>query len=146
VYFYAIFYNTLKDIDMKPIKTIFTALFLSLTLSLASRAESPSSPAASDDPMTMEKGMGMSRGMGMKGGNMTEAERDQHMRMYQEHMLKMHDLSNRILAEPDEKKKEQLKNEQLELMKSHHAQMKTHRMEKMQKHRKTETPATKTTP
>ncbi|WP_374089842.1 hypothetical protein [Methylomicrobium lacus] len=129
---------------MKPIKITSAALFLLLPLSMASHAETPESPTATDEPMSMpggmSGGMGMHRGMGMRGP-MSEAERDQHMRMYQEHMLKMHDLSNRILAEPDAKKKEQLKNEQFELMKAHQAQMMTHRMERMQKHQKPEQPA-----
>jgi hypothetical protein len=81
--------------------------------------------------------------MGMGGHQMTEAERDQHLRTYQEHMLKMHDLSNRILSETDEKKKEQLKNEQLELMKAHHEQMRAHRMERRQQYQKSRTPAAK---
>jgi Spy/CpxP family protein refolding chaperone len=130
---------------MKPIKITAATLFLMLTISLASHAGSPTAPAAPDEPMNMQKGMGMHRGMGM-GGQMTEAERDQHLRMYQEHMLKMHDLSNRILSETDEKKKDQLKNEQLELMKAHHEQMRTQRMERRQQHQKTDKPATKSTP
>lgn len=128
---------------MKPIKITIATLFLLLTHSLASHAGSPATPAASDDPMNMEKGMEMHRGMGMQG-RMSDAERDQHLRMSQEHMLKMHDLSNRILSETDEKKKEQLKNEQLELMKAHHDQMMMKRMERRQQHQKTtEKPAAK---
>jgi hypothetical protein len=38
-------------------------------------------------------------------------------------MLKMHDLSNKILAETDPKKQQALKDQQLELMKSEHMQM-----------------------
>lgn len=128
---------------MKPIKITTATLFLLLTHSLTSHAGSPAAPAASDEPMNMEKGMEMHRGMGMQG-RMSDAERDQHLRMNQEHMLKMHDLSNRILSETDEKKKEQLKNEQLELMKAHHEQMMTKRMERRQHHQKaTEKPAAK---
>lgn len=67
-------------------------------------------------------GMGMRHGMGMMDG-MTEEQRDQHMRAMQDHMLQMHDLSNQILAEKDPSKKEALKTQQLQLMKSHHAQM-----------------------
>jgi hypothetical protein len=43
--------------------------------------------------------------------------------MRQEQMLKMHDLSNKILAETDPKKKQALKDEQLGLMKIEHMQM-----------------------
>jgi hypothetical protein len=113
---------------MKQKKITIAAFFLSLALSLASHA---GSPAATDEPMNMQKGMGM-RGH----GKMSEEELNQHLRVSQEHMLKMHDLSNRILAETDEKKKEQLKKEQLELMKAHHTQMMTKRMERKQQHRK----------
>jgi hypothetical protein len=138
------FHHTSKDSAMKPIKITSATFFLMLIMSSASHAGSPTAPAASDESMNMQKGMGMHRGMGMgMGGQMSEAERDQHLRMYQEHMLKMHDLSNRILSETDEKKKDQLKNEQLELMKAHHEQMKSQRMERMQQHQKSRTPAAK---
>ncbi len=71
-------------------------------------------------------GMGMHKGMGGMHGmmaGMTDEEKEKHMRSMQEHMLKMHDLSNRILAEPDSAKKEALKTEQIQLMKAHHADM-----------------------
>jgi hypothetical protein len=130
---------------MKPIKITAAPLFLMLIMSSASYAGNPTAPTAPDEPMDIQKGMGMGmhRGMGMGGHQMTEAERDQHLRTYQEHMLKMHDLSNRILSETDEKKKEQLKNEQLELMKAHHEQMRAHRMERRQQHQKSQPPAAK---
>jgi hypothetical protein len=72
--------------------------------------------------------MGMHQGMGMMGmmNNMTEAQKNEHMRSMQEHMLKMHDLSNQILIEKDLAKKESLKKQQLELIKAHHAQMMQH--------------------
>jgi hypothetical protein len=73
------------------------------------------------------EGMGMKHGMGGGMGGMmagmTDEEKEQHMRGMQEHMLKMHDLSNQILAEKDPTKKEALKKQQLDLMKAHHAQM-----------------------
>jgi hypothetical protein len=75
----------------------------------------------------MGGGMGMQHGMGGGMGGMmagmTDEEKEQHMRGMQEHMLKMHDLSNQILAEKDPTKKEALKKQQLDLMKAHHAQM-----------------------
>ncbi|WP_236994033.1 hypothetical protein [Candidatus Methylomicrobium oryzae] len=127
---------------MKPIKITAATFFLSLAFSLPSHAGSTDTP---DEPMNMQQGMGMRHGMGMKGPKSKE-ELEQHMRMNQEHMLKMHDLSNRILSETDPKKKEQLKNEQLELMKAHHEQMMTKRMERKQHHQKTmEKPAPKST-
>jgi hypothetical protein len=66
-------------------------------------------------------------GMGMMGGMDEE-----HLRSMQEHMLMMHDYSNKILAEKDPAKQAQLKNQQLELMKAHHAQMMQHRQQKTQ--------------
>ena len=71
-------------------------------------------------------GMGMHRGMGGMMGmmaGMSEEEKDKHLRSMQDHMLKMHDLSNKILAEKDPTKQEELKKEQLQLMKAHHAEM-----------------------
>ena len=54
---------------------------------------------------------------------MDDSKMMEHLKMKQEHILKMHDLSNKILAETDPKKKQALKDEQLELMKSEHMQM-----------------------
>ena len=54
---------------------------------------------------------------------MDETKMMEHLKMRQEQMLKMHDLSNKILAETDPKKKQELKDEQLELMKAEHMQM-----------------------
>jgi len=91
--------------------------------------------AEPQQPPEPAKEMGMHQGMGMMGG-MTEEQKTEHMRTMQEHMLKMHDLSNQILSEKDAAKKEALKNQQLELMKSYHAQMMQHRQQKMQGHKK----------
>jgi len=95
---------------MKNLYHSAATLLLLLPLNMAISAE---------QPQTATKPM---QGMGMMG-QMTEEQRDQHARAIQEHMLKMHELSNRILAEQDPAKKEQLKNQQLELMKAHHAKM-----------------------
>ncbi len=59
---------------------------------------------------------------------------DAHMRAMQEHMLKMHDYSNKILAEKNPAKRQKLKTEQLELMKTHHKQMMIHRQKMKQMH------------
>ncbi len=67
---------------------------------------------------------------------MSPEQMDNHMRAMQEHMLTMHDYSDRILAEQDPEKKEKLKNEQLELMKAHHKQMMQHRQKMMNMHKK----------
>lgn len=54
----------------------------------------------------------------------------------QEHLLKMHELSNKILAATDPKEKDRLKAEQLQLMKDHeqqHHQMMQRHMQDMMK-------------
>jgi len=60
---------------------------------------------------------------------------DEGLRERQEHLLQMHDLSNRILSAKDPKEKARLKDEQLQLMKSyelkHHAMMQRHLKEMM---------------
>ncbi|NOT84291.1 MAG: hypothetical protein HOP02_05780 [Methylococcaceae bacterium] len=97
------------------------AIFLLMLTSMNSYAADPQQPPAVADHMGMM-------------GNMTDAQKDQHYRAMQEHSLIMHDLSNQILAEKDPAKKEQLKNQQLDLMKAHHAQMKEHHQGKMKNH------------
>jgi Spy/CpxP family protein refolding chaperone len=56
-------------------------------------------------------------------GKMDESKMMDHLKMRQEQILKMHDLSNKILSETDPKKKQALKDEQLELIKAEHMQM-----------------------
>lgn len=62
---------------------------------------------------------------------------DEGLRERQDHLLRMHDLSNHILAAKDPKEREQLKEEQLQLMKSyelkHHLMMQRHMKEMMDK-------------
>ena len=110
---------------MKHILKLTATLLLLLPLYATSFAEEPQKVAEPMQPgMDIHQGMGM----GMMGG-MTVEQKDQHLRAMQEHMLKMHDLSNQILAEQDPAKKEQLKNQQLQLMKTHQEQRKTHRQQ-----------------
>jgi len=56
----------------------------------------------------------------------------ERLRDVQDHLLTMHDLSTKILAEKDPKKQKALKDQQLELMKAHMAERKA----KRQEHRK----------
>jgi hypothetical protein len=126
---------------MKKIYRLMALIMLLGTISAAAYAVDvqkvapPATPPAQDAGMGMQHGMGMHHGMGMGGmmAGMTDEEKDKHMRGMQEHMLKMHDLSNQILAEKDPTQKEQLKTEQLKLMKAHHeehhAKMMEHRKE-----------------
>ncbi|MDD5411363.1 MAG: hypothetical protein PHF31_08110 [Methylobacter sp.] len=62
-------------------------------------------------------------------GQMDQATLKEHMKLEQEHQLKIHDLSNKILSETDPKKQQELKDQQLKLMEEHHM----HKMEMMQK-------------
>ncbi len=68
--------------------------------------------------------------------HMSKEQMDVHMRSMQEHMLMMHDYSNKILAEKDPEKKQKLKDEQLEIMKTHHKQMMAYRQKMKQMHQK----------
>lgn len=119
--------NLTKVIPMKHLYKSTAVLLLLLPISMMSSA---ADPKKADKP-TQE--MGMHQGMGMMGG-MTEEQKTEKMRSMQEHMLLMHDLSNQILSEKDATKKEALKNQQLELMKGHHAQMMEHHQQKMEQH------------
>lgn len=114
---------------MKTIYKSIPLLIGFLSISMACYAEETEKTMESMGNMKMSPGMGKHQGMGMMG-NMTEEQKDQHLRAMQEHMLKMHDLSNKILSETDPAKKEELKNQQLQLMKAHQAQMMEHRMQK----------------
>lgn len=64
-------------------------------------------------------------------GTMDEAKLTEHLKMKQEEILKMHDLSNKILAETDPKKKQALKDEQLVLIKAEHLRMMSMHHQKM---------------
>jgi hypothetical protein len=102
------------------------AMCLLAAITATGNAEEPKKT----DAMPMEgMGMGMHHGMGGMMAGMSEEQKDKHLRSMQEHMLKMHDLSNQILAEKEATKKEQLKAQQLQLMKEHHAQMMEHHKE-----------------
>lgn len=143
---------------MQPAMRFLTSLCLSWSLMGLAHAEETEktapAPSKSDTTMAMPHGkgpampgmshggpgMGMGMGPGMmahgKGGpgmgmmGMNDAQMTEHLRGMQEHMLMMHDLSNKILAETDATKKQALKDQQIELMKAHHQQM----MSKMMGH------------
>lgn len=65
---------------------------------------------------------------------------DEGLRERQDHLLKMHDLSNKILSERDPSQKQKLKEEQLQLMKAfeleHHRKMQHHMHEMMKRNPK----------
>ena len=63
---------------------------------------------------------------------MGEMMSPEHLKEMQTHMLLMHDLSNKILAEKDPKKQQALKDQQLEVMRAHIAdRMAKHHQMKM---------------
>lgn len=78
----------------------------------ASNAQQPEQ-APMGESMEMEHGMG-----GMDPVKMLE-----RLKSKQNYILMMHNLSNKILAETDSQKQQALKDEQLELMKTHQMQM-----------------------
>jgi hypothetical protein len=93
-------------------------LLLASTLAFAETAAKKEVPPPPPPP----EEMGMQHGMGGMMGHMSDAQREEHLRAMQDHMLKMHELSSQILAEKDPAKKEQLKQQQRDLMKEHHKQ------------------------
>jgi hypothetical protein len=56
----------------------------------------------------------------------------QYLQAMQNQMLTMHDLSNKILAETDPNKKEDLKQQQLDLMRSQYLQMMAQQQQQQQ--------------
>jgi hypothetical protein len=120
--------NQPKVIQMKHLYKSIVALSLLLPLgATTSFAEVPQKVA---EPV--QSGVDINQGMGAgTKGIMTLEQKDQHLRAMQDQMLIMHNLSNQILAETDPVKKEELKNQQLQLMKSQQqVKRKTHRQEK----------------
>jgi hypothetical protein len=93
-----------------------SAALLAAILSLSAQAEQAVTPPAATPPPPAQPMGGAMGNMNAMGGMMMSDER---LKQKQEHLLKMHDLSNRILAATDPKEKEKLKAEQLELMRAH---------------------------
>jgi phosphate uptake regulator len=105
---------------MKNFYKLTAVALLLLPLSMTSFAADTTPPAEPQKAAEPMKHGGMM-------GNMTEEQQEQHLKAMQEHILKMHDLSNQILAEKDPAKQEQLKKQQRDLMKAHQdAMMKAH--------------------
>jgi hypothetical protein len=77
---------------------------------------------AADESKTKEETVTMKP----MGGGMEGDMNSEHLHKMQAHILAMHELSAKILAEKDPKKQEELKNQQLELMKSHMAEKMAH--------------------
>ena len=115
----------------KLVASIVLFSFLALIGAMGIAQETPQQ----QQRQTMKKGMGNMDSCMMGGmmGNMSEEQRDRHMRSMQDHMLQMHQLSDQILAAKAPGEKEILKEKQLELMKTHKSKMMSHkRMMKQQ--------------
>lgn len=108
-----------RDLDMKSLFKLFYIGSLFGIFVTAGAAES----GAQNNTSCMDTGMGMGGMHQSMMNNMTDEQRDKHLRAKQAHMLKMHKLTNQILAETDGKKKEQLKQQQLDLMKEKMSKM-----------------------
>jgi RNA-binding protein Musashi len=109
--------------------------FVALTVAGPALAEEPGKPAAPPAMGGMQHGGGGMMGGGMMGGMMTDAMKEEHLKSKQENFIRMVELSNRILAAKDDKERDKLKAEQLQLMKeqekAHHEMMMKH-MQQMQ--------------
>lgn len=115
----------MKTISRTLAVLIMTAPFVTAPYAAEEKTQPSQTPPVHSMPgMNMQQGHGM-HGMGMMGmmGGMSEEQQDQHMRMVQEHMLQMHELSDKILATKDPQEKQKLKDQQLKLMKAHKTQM-----------------------
>ncbi len=106
--------------------SVKTAMLTAL-LSISASSMAQQAPAGSGPT-----GKGMQHDMSA----MDPAKMTEHMKQKQEHMLMMHDLSNKILSESDPQKKQALKDQQLELMKAHHMQMMSMHHGKAMEHKK----------
>jgi hypothetical protein len=113
-----VFYNNKLRGNLVKILSKLIALLALVSLSQVCLAADP-----------VEKKPEMKMDHAMPG--MDEAKMTEHLKMRQEQILKMHDLSNKILAETDPKKKQALKDEQLELIKAEHMQMMSMHHQKM---------------
>ena len=136
---------------MKYFCESIAAIMLGTLLASSSFAAEPVKQST-DKQGAMKKDMGKGMGMGSMGGmgmgsmsGMSAEKMDQRMRMMQDEMLKMHELSNRILEAKDPKERERLKEEQLVLMKAHRQKMmaRMKMMRKQKQNMKQEKPAAK---
>jgi hypothetical protein len=107
-------------------KSLLSTALLTIVIGFEPTAVAAEEPAAKPaSKMKMEHKM---------EGEMDHDKMVKHLQMEQEHRLKIHDLSNKILAEKDVKKQDELKHQQLELMMEHHMHMMNMRHKMMQKH------------
>jgi hypothetical protein len=98
----------MKTLELAAAVTL--ALLAGLSMTHAEETGKPAAPPASAGHQ-----MG---GMDMSGMMMS----DERLKQKQEHLLKMHELSTKILAATNPQEKDKLKAEQLQLMKEHEKQ------------------------
>ncbi|GAB4278118.1 MAG: hypothetical protein Kow0065_24490 [Methylomicrobium sp.] len=127
---------------MKKIISLLALLTLAVTTQNSVAEEHPAPADKPKHEMKMGKGMpGMKEMQGMGGemggmDGMDHGKMREHLKMKQEYQLKLHDLTNKILAEKDPAKQQALKDEQLNLMEQHHMHMmKMHKMKMMKGHK-----------
>lgn len=116
----------------------FTAVILTAAFCLpAAHAEQDPAPAKPDTSSTAS-GHQMGAMGNMGGGMGAMMMSDDRLKQKQEHLLKMHELSDKIIAATDPKEKDRLKAEQLRLMKEHekqHLMMMQQHMQEMMKNK-----------
>lgn len=108
-------------INQTGLATLLTAI-----ISLPLQAAEPASPGMPPSAPSMSGMMGNMGGMMMT---------DEQLKKKQEHLLKMHEISGKILAATDPAEREKLKAEQIQLMreheKEHHKMMMQHMQQMM---------------
>jgi len=109
---------------------ILAKLIAILALVSLSQVALAADPAAKKPEMKMDHPMAK---MDHPMAKMDESKMMEHLKMRQEQILKMHDLSSKILAETDPAKQQALKDQQLELIKAEHMQMMNMHHPKMMK-------------
>lgn len=112
---------------MTPLEIKHAAALLAVSLSLPVLAAEPAPPPPAPPPAPAKP---MEGGPMTGGSMMSEEMQEQHLKRKQENFLKMVELSDKILAAKDDKERERLKAEQLQLMKDYE---KSHQ-EMMQQH------------
>ena len=102
-----------------------TAGLIVMALTISTRVQAEESSSAASQPS-------------MTPAPMDWMMSDDQLKKKQDHLLKMHDLSNKILIAKDPKEKQRLMDEQLTLMREHqhqHHQMMQQHMQEMMKNR-----------
>ena len=108
---------------MKSITPLILTCVMLASLSALSHAAEPANTG------TATANMKPHHGMGMWAHGMTDEDKEAHLKAMQDYSLKIHDLSNQILAEKDPTKQEALKTQQRELMKEHYEKIRqAHKM------------------